>query len=255
VQWLPDGRAVTITLDTISSAQVNSRDEFLFGIFGAWIKLPAFDSAGTITTFYLTSDGPNHCEFDFEFLGNKTGEPFLVHTNVFVDGEGAREQEIFPDGFDPTADFHYYSFEWSADNVVWRIDHSAIREFRNLVNLVPDAKFCTDQPMRLIFSIWDGSNWATRGGRDPINWTDAPFNATYTDFYSDGCVASVLGVQACQSDSRAHRPALAAWEVDYMRYIRSNPALVHHNYCNRPIMPPECAYNAMSGNDYHYIHL
>ncbi|XP_044470931.1 xyloglucan endotransglucosylase/hydrolase protein 9-like [Mangifera indica] len=42
----------------------------------------------------MSSDGPNHNEFDFEFLGNTTGEPHLVQTNLHMNGVGNRKQRV-----------------------------------------------------------------------------------------------------------------------------------------------------------------
>lgn len=66
----------------------------------------------------MSSDGPNHNEFDFEFLGNTTGEPYLVQTNVYVNGVGNREQRLGL-WFDPTKDFHSYSLLWNQRQVVY----------------------------------------------------------------------------------------------------------------------------------------
>lgn len=65
----------------------------------------------------MSSDGPNHDELDFEFLGNVSGEPYLVQTNVYINGTGNREQrhELW---FDPTQDFHTYSLFWNRRNIL-----------------------------------------------------------------------------------------------------------------------------------------
>lgn len=65
----------------------------------------------------MSSEGTNHNEFDFEFLGNTTGEPYLVQTNVYVNGVGNREQRLSL-WFDPTKDFHSYSIFWNQRQVV-----------------------------------------------------------------------------------------------------------------------------------------
>ncbi|XAR68068.1 Xyloglucan:xyloglucosyl transferase [Bertholletia excelsa] len=106
--FIYEGELLKMKLDNYSGAGFSSKSKYLFGKVTVQIKLVEGDSAGTVTAFYMASDGPTHNEFDFEFLGNTTGEPYLVQTNVYVNGVGNREQRLSL-WFDPTKDFHSYS--------------------------------------------------------------------------------------------------------------------------------------------------
>ncbi|KAJ0082004.1 hypothetical protein Patl1_10092 [Pistacia atlantica] len=127
---LDGGKSLSLTLDKTSGSGFRSKREYLFGRIDMELKLVSGDSAGTVTAYYLSSEGPYHDEIDFEFLGNSSGEPYIVHTNVYTQGKGNREQQFYL-WFDPTKKFHTYSIVWNPQRIIFLVDNIPIREYNN----------------------------------------------------------------------------------------------------------------------------
>ncbi|XP_030473215.2 probable xyloglucan endotransglucosylase/hydrolase protein 10 [Syzygium oleosum] len=192
VMWSPnhvntsaDGRTRSLVLDPESGAGFASNDMFLFGQIDMKIKLIPGDSAGTVVAVYLTSDQPNRDEIDYEFLGNVSGQPYILQTNVYADGFDNREERIYL-WFDPTEDFHNYSILWNLHQIVFFVDSIPIRTYRNHAD--KGVAFPRWQPMGVKATLWNGDSWATRGGRDKVDWSKGPFVASFGDYKIDACV-------------------------------------------------------------------
>jgi xyloglucan:xyloglucosyl transferase len=198
------------------------------------IKLVAGNSAGTVTTYYLSSQGPTHDEIDFEFLGNLSGDPYVLHTNVFSQGKGNREQQFYL-WFDPTKAFHTYSIVWNEQRIIFMVDNIPIRVFNNLESI--GVPFPNKQPMRLYSSLWNADDWATRGGLVKTDWSKAPFTAYYRNFNANACVWKGSGSSCGLSKSGDSSFQDGAWQTqsldasgrNRLRWVQKN--FMVYNYC------------------------
>ncbi|KAF5767423.1 putative xyloglucan-specific endo-beta-1,4-glucanase [Helianthus annuus] len=105
----------------------------------------------------LSSTSAKHDEIEFEFLGNSTGEPYMVHTNIYTQGQDNREQQ-FKLWFDPTASYHNYIIHWNPTGTVWYVDSVPIRVLKN--STMQRDHVPNQQRMRVYSSLWNANNWA-----------------------------------------------------------------------------------------------
>jgi len=238
VKVLENGQFLTLSLDKSSGSGFKSKKQYLFGKIDMQIKLVPGNSAGTVTTYYLSSLGSTHDEIDFEFLGNLSGDPYTLHTNVFTQGKGNREQQ-FHLWFDPTKDFHTYSILWNPHGIIFYVDGTPIRQFKNMESY--NIGFPKNQPMGLYSSLWNADDWATQGGRVKTDWSHAPFTASYRNFNAQTCTRS----SSCSSSSSWLTESLSSTGLGRMKWVQKNYMI--YNYCSDTKrfpqgFPKECSF-------------
>ncbi|KAF7091429.1 hypothetical protein CFC21_094010 [Triticum aestivum] len=223
-----DDEILALCLDQTHGSGFHSKEAFLYARFDVDLMLVPDNSAGTVTTLYLMpEDVPwdYHDEVDLEFLGNVTGEPYTLHTNIFANGVGNREEQ-FRLWFDPAADFHTYSIDWNPKRITILVDGVPIRSFRNKEE--HGVAFPTWQKMRLHGSLWNADDWATQGGRVKTDWSEAPFFAHYRNLRVSWCRPSP-GVAWCGDE-----PPGSTWfdrGLDAAALRRARDAHMIYDYC------------------------
>jgi xyloglucan:xyloglucosyl transferase len=248
VQVAPDGQVAQIVLDQTAASGFGSKHQYLFGNITMKIKLVPGDSAGTVTAYYLSSAQPAHDELDFEFLGNTSGQPYVLQTNVFANGVGRREQRINL-WFDPSADFHNYGVLWNKKQIIFTVDNKPIRVFKNQEDI--GLAYPNSKPMGLYASLWNGDQWATQGGLVKLNWTHAPFVVSFKEFSTlDGCVVTDNDISPCTATTSHWWEASAYQTIDrnqaeQILWVKENYEV--YDYCTDteryPTEPVECARN------------
>ncbi|KAJ4728787.1 Xyloglucan endotransglucosylase/hydrolase [Melia azedarach] len=221
---LNQGREIQLSLDRKSGSGFESKLRYGSGFFHIRMKLPAKNSTGVVTTFYLSSRSSHHDEIDIEFLG---GPEYKLHTNIFTYGQGDREQQIHL-WFDPTKHFHSYKILWNAHQIVIYVDNVPIRVFKNKIK--EGASYPAAQAMQIMGSIWKEEGWSSGGNK--IDWSQAPFQAHYQDFYIDGCVSKEDG-GSCNSsrywwNSRKYWRLNPKQEISYQNVRRK---YLTYDYC------------------------
>ncbi|KAL8142099.1 hypothetical protein V2J09_015131 [Rumex salicifolius] len=224
-----DGKSVHLSLDERTGSGFMSHDLYRHGFFSASIKLPADYTAGVVVAFYLSNGDmypKNHDEIDFEFLGNIRGKDWRIQTNIYGNGStNVGREERYNLWFDPSEEFHQYSILWTEDQIIFYVDEVPIREIKRTESMGGDFP---SKPMSLYATIWDGSDWATNGGKYRANYKYAPFIARFSNLVLHGCAADPTDLSLrCEtgSDGRvptgispSQRPKMASFRRRHMTY-------------------------------------
>ncbi|KAF7809283.1 putative xyloglucan endotransglucosylase/hydrolase protein 33 [Senna tora] len=252
IRILNNGSMATLALDKTSGSGLVSQGRYYYGFFSAAIKLPAGLSSGVVVAFYLSNADKfphNHDEIDIELLGHDKRNDWVIQTNVYANGSvSTGREEKFYLWFDPTQQHHYYSILWNNYHTVFLVDNIPVREFMhsNAYGSIYPSK-----PMSVYATIWDGSEWATHGGKYGVNYKYAPFTVSFTEMELSGCMVDTsLSSNSCSktipsSLDPVNGPQftkLSQQQMAAMDWARRK--LMFYSYCNdKPrfkVMPTEC---------------
>ncbi|XP_061372336.1 probable xyloglucan endotransglucosylase/hydrolase protein 33 [Gastrolobium bilobum] len=252
IKFLSNGSMATLALDKISGSGLVSQSRYYYGFFSAAIKLPAGLSSGVVVAFYLSNADKfphNHDEIDIELLGHDKRNDWVIQTNIYANGSvSTGREEKFYFWFDPTQQHHYYSILWNSYHTVFLVDNIPVREF---IHSSTYPSIYPSKPMSVYATIWDGSEWATHGGKYPVNYKYAPFVVSFAEMELSGCISDPTAtVSSCSMANPSgldpvngpEFTKLSQQQIEAMDWARRK--LMFYSYCNdKPrfkVMPPEC---------------
>ncbi|CAH2064824.1 unnamed protein product [Thlaspi arvense] len=219
-----------LTLDHNSGSGFESYLIYGSGSFNFRIKAPKTKSTGVITSFYLISKSSRHDELCFQILGN--GQTYLLNTNMFLYGEGDKDQR-FRLWFDPTKDYHSYRFLWNPHQLVFYVDDTPIRVYRKN----PDAYYPSVQTMFIRGSVQNESI---------IDSTQRPYIAKFQSPKIEGCETTFMGLEKC-TDPKFWWNRKENWQLSSSErklYMNARKVYLVYDYCSdrkrHPKVPREC---------------
>ncbi|RAL53260.1 hypothetical protein DM860_006932 [Cuscuta australis] len=258
VQMKNNGSTVDLILDKSSGCGLASKERYYYGFFNAAIKLPAGFTSGVVVAFYMSNEGMyprNHDEIDIELLGYDKRRDWVLQTNLYVNGSGAHtaavggggREEKFYLWFDPTDSFHHYSLLWNAHHILFLVDNIPVRE---VINKRHDAAINYNvypaKPMSVYLTIWDGSQWATHGGKYPVNYQYAPFVASMGRAELEACAAPPPSSSSCMEGEGFGK--LSEEQKGGLDWARGKH--MFYSYCHDTtrykVLPPECSPSSSS---------
>lgn len=136
-------------------------------------------------------------------------------------------------------------------------------QYRFLVDNIPVREVIHNQasssvyptkPMSLYATIWDASEWATHGGKYPVNYKYAPFVASLGELEMEGCLMSKTNSSSTSSCSKSSTLSssdpvegneyakLSSQQAVGLKWVRTKH--MFYSYCKDTsrykILPPEC---------------
>ncbi|KAK9105859.1 hypothetical protein Scep_022703 [Stephania cephalantha] len=242
---LRDGRAVHLSLDAKTGSGFVSQDLYLHGFFSASIKLPSDYTAGVVVAFYMSNGDifeKNHDELDFEFLGNIRGKEWRIQTNVYGNGSSSSgREERYSLWFDPSEDYHQYSILWTHHHIIFYVDNVPIREVLRTESMGGEYP---SKPMSLYATIWDGSTWATNGGRYKVNYKYAPYTAKFSELILHGCAVDPIEQSSSPQCDTNKLDKLSLSKAQRVEMAKFRTKHITYSYCydrvRYPLPLPEC---------------
>ncbi len=175
--WVKDGILTMKVTGGTAQGQVTTGAEFsstevdfLYGSYRTMAKTAS--ETGTVNSplFYYLNDTS---EIDVEILSQDNPGRFINYT-IHQNNLGSKTHQVYTAGFDPSADFHEYRFDWTPQGVTYYIDGKPTG-----VTLTGNIPY---QKGRILVNHWTLSDPAWGGG-PPVH--DAFMYVKYIEIYHD----------------------------------------------------------------------
>ena len=135
---------IRIPANTLEGGELVKQQAVTYGSYESRMKLPKAPSS--ITGFFLYAPPDYFYEIDIEIHNTNEGKLLLT---TYADG-AVQNEYVGKLGFDPTADFHNYRFDYAVDGVAFYVDSKLILEWQD--------GFPVGQPLQLMVNTWY-PNW------------------------------------------------------------------------------------------------
>ena len=156
--WQPDhisftGGVMTIKLDntpshgkSYASGEYRTLDSHTYSYGTFETSMQAAKGSGIVSSFFTYLGAPWD-EIDVEILGKNTNQ---VQFNYFVNGAGGHEK-VIDLGFDASAGFHTYAFDWASDHISWYVDGQLKWTVTASASVILPS-----HPMQIMMNLWPG---------------------------------------------------------------------------------------------------
>lgn len=135
---------IRIPANTLAGGELVKQEAVSYGRYEIRMKLP--EAPSSITGFFLYAPPDYFYEIDIEIHNTREGKLLLTS---YADG-AVQNEYVGMLGFDPTADFHTYRFDYSAAGLSFYVDNQFMLEWQE--------GFPVGQPMQLMVNTWY-PNW------------------------------------------------------------------------------------------------
>uniref|UniRef100_UPI001BD3CE4B glycoside hydrolase family 16 protein n=2 Tax=Methanomethylovorans sp. TaxID=2758717 RepID=UPI001BD3CE4B len=114
---------IKLPANTLNGGEIESKSLYKYGTYRARMKLP--NAPSSITGFFLYMDPDFYSEIDIEVYNDKSGKiEFTTYS------EGKKQNFATKSlGFDPTADFHEYRFDFYPGNLSFYVDGKLLQRW------------------------------------------------------------------------------------------------------------------------------
>ncbi len=114
---------LTLPAETLNGSEIESRDLYGPGFYAARIKVP--DAPSSITGFFLYYPPDLASEIDVEIYNDPSGKVLFT---TYAGGEQTHNETMtLP--FDPTGDFHDYTFFYDEASITFYVDGEPMQEY------------------------------------------------------------------------------------------------------------------------------